>query len=247
MAEQKARTLTVLGIICLLLCLASGGIYVHRRLGYRESAEVYEQIREEAVTLVEPEDEETSVIDSDLLLAMNPDYVFWIEIPGTEISYPVVQTANNSDYLRTSFNGEYRVGGCIFMDAACPSDLSGRNTVIYGHRMYDGSMFSGLKGYLDPDFAKEHAELRIYLERETRTYTLFSVRRTDAWDNYSRMTFENDEEYEEWMADQKKRSVYGSWITIQTSANAVTLVTCAGDGSERLAVTWIQADSNEYK
>ena len=246
MAERKARTLTVLGIICLLLCLASGGMYVHWRLDYRESAEVYEQIREEAVA-AESEDEETSVIDSDLLLEMNPDYVFWIEIPGTEISYPVVQTANNSDYLRKSFNGEYRVGGCIFMDAACPADLTGRNTVIYGHRMYDGTMFSGLKGYLDPGFAEEHAELWIHLGRERLTYTLFSVRRTDVWDNYSRMTFEKDEEYEEWLADQKKRSVYGSEIVSSVSANAVTLVTCAGDGSERLAVTWMQADSNEYE
>ena len=168
MARRKTRAITALGIICLLLCLASGGVFICRRLGYREAAEVYEQIRKEAL-LTETERNETSVIDANQLLTMNPDYVFWLEIPGTDISYPVVQTANNADYLRISFTGEHRVGGCIFVDAACPANLSGRNTVIYGHRMYDGTMFSGLKWFLNPDYAADHTELRIYLEEGIQT------------------------------------------------------------------------------
>lgn len=241
MARRKTRAISALGIICLLLCLASGGVFVCRRLGYREAAEVYEQIREEAL-LTETDSNKPSAVDADQLLAMNPDYVFWLEIPGTDISYPVVQTNNNSDYLRTSFTRESWVGGCIFVDAACPADLSGRNTVIYGHRMYDGTMFSGLRWFLDPDYAADHTELRIYLEEGIRMYRFFSVRQTDPWDNYAQTTFESDTAYAEWLKDQSTRSLYYSGSVSLNEANAVTLVTCAGDGSERLAVTWIPAD-----
>lgn len=241
MARRKTRAISALGIICFFLCLASGGVFVCRRLGYREAAEVYERIREEAL-LTETDSNKPSAVNADQLLAMNPDYVFWLEILGTDISYPVVQTNNNSDYLRTSFTRESWVGGCIFVDAACPADLSGRNTVIYGHRMYDGTMFSGLRWYLDPDYAADHTELRIYLEEGIRTYRFFSVRQTDQWDNYAQTTFESDTAYAEWLKDQLNRSLYESGSVSMNEANAVTLVTCAGDGSERLAVTWIPAD-----
>ena len=241
MARVKSGAITALGIICFFLCLASGGVFVCRRLDYRESAKAYEKIREETVSS-EQETVESSVVDTDRLLTMNPDYVFWLEIPETDISYPVVQTSNNSDYLRTSFTGEHRVGGCIFVDASCPSDLSGRNTVIYGHRMYDGTMFSGLREYLDSDYAAEHTELRIYLREEIRIYRLFSVRQTDQWDDYARTLFDSDKDYVAWMEDQLSHSLYDPESVSSGRANAVTLVTCAGDGTERLAVMWIQAD-----
>jgi len=241
MARVKSRAIAALGIICLILCLASGGVFVCRRLDYRESSKAYEKIREETVS-TELDVTDSSVVDTDQLLAMNPDYAFWNEIPGTEISYPVVQTANNSDYLRKSFIGEYKVGGCIFIDAACPSDLSGRNTVIYGHRMHDGTMFSGLRDYLNSDYAAEHTELRIYLREEIRIYRLFSVRQTDQWDDYARTLFDSDKDYVAWMENQLSQSLYDPEPVSPDRANVVTLVTCAGDGTERLAVTWIQAD-----
>ena len=241
MARVKSGAITALGIICFFLCLASGGVFVCRRLDYRESAKAYEKIREETVSS-EQETVESSVVDTNRLLTMNPDYVFWLEIPETDISYPVVQTSNNSDYLRTSFTGEHRVGGCIFVDASCPSDLSGRNTVIYGHRMHDGTMFSGLREYLNPEYAAKHAQLRIYLREEIRVYRLISVRQADQWDDYARTTFENDKDYAEWMEKQLSHSTFNPGSVSLEGANVVTLVTCAGDGTERLAVTWIQAD-----
>ena len=241
MARIKSGVITALGIICLILCLASGGVFVCRRLSYHESARAYEKIREETVCTGQ-DNIEASVIDTDQLLAMNPDYVFWIEIPETDITYPVVQTSNNSDYLRTSFTGEHGIGGCIFVDASCPSDLSGRNTVIYGHRMYDGTMFSGLREYLDSEYAAEHAQLRIYLREEIRVYRLISVRQADQWDDYARIIFCSDKDYAEWMKDQLSRSLYNPDSISPGESNVVTLVTCAGDGTERLAVTWMQTD-----
>lgn len=40
------------------------------------------------------------------LKAVNSDYCGWLDIPGTAISYPVVQSADNVEYLTRSFEGK---------------------------------------------------------------------------------------------------------------------------------------------
>ena len=88
---------------------------------------------------------ETFAVNFDVLRDINPDCVGWIEIPGTNISYPIVQGRDNDHYLRLNFEGKYSVGGVIFLDHRCDSDFDRTNTIIYGHNMRDGSMFGSLK------------------------------------------------------------------------------------------------------
>ena len=40
-------------------------------------------------------------VDSEKLQDQNPDYLGWIYVPKTDISYPVVKSADNVDYLHT--------------------------------------------------------------------------------------------------------------------------------------------------
>ncbi len=238
MAGNRDKALSVLGTACLVLCVVCGISLFRRRAELRSAAETYDKIRSGSV-LAEAEGAVAPAVDEERLRGINPDYVFWLEIPGTEISYPVVQAENNSDYLRVSFTGKPFIGGCIFVDAACPADLSGRNTVIYGHRMPDGTMFTGLEGYLKEDFAREHGELRIHIGRERRIFRLFAVLREDAQEDYARTTFADGGAFRCWLDDQRSRALTDTRLEITEDTHAVTLVTCAGDGSERLAVIWI--------
>ena len=60
-------------------------------------------------------------VDWDALLAINPDTVGWVYVPGTNINYPIVHTDNDETYLTRDFNGEQSWGatyGCIFLSAA---------------------------------------------------------------------------------------------------------------------------------
>ncbi len=80
----------------------------------------------------------------------------------SQINYPVVQGADNDLYLHKTFSANENTLGAIFVDAAASSDFTDKNTIIYGHRMKDGSMFRKLEEYKDEDFWKENPYFYIY-------------------------------------------------------------------------------------
>lgn len=123
-------------------------------------AESVAELESEAVA--EPEGPYRSPINFEELLAVNPDTVGWIRIPGTEIDYPIVQTDNNDTYLHTDFYGRESVEGAIYLDYESQKDMIGKNTILYGHNMKNGSMFRDLVRYKDEGYLKEHQYFTIY-------------------------------------------------------------------------------------
>jgi len=106
-------------------------------------------------------------LDLDSLRAINEDVIGWIEIPGTPLSYPLLQGEDNAYYLNHSWNRQYNAGGSIFLEQSSRADFSDFNTIIYGHRMSDSSMFNSLRHYADETYWQEHP--RVYIE-QTRGY-----------------------------------------------------------------------------
>lgn len=91
------------------------------------------------------------------LYAENNDFIGWLNVPGTNINYPVMQTENNDDYLHTNFQKEYAFEGTLFADyrGKIGPDEMPHNTVIYGHNMLYKFQFSALMNYKrDIDFMK---------------------------------------------------------------------------------------------
>ena len=153
------------------------------------------------------------------LTEINPEYVGWLEIAGTGISYPVVQSEDNNKYLTTTFAGEANKLGAIFLDARCEDGLNGRHTIIYGHNAKDDSMFAGLSALLDTE---EYPVITIVLpDNETLIYRVFSARTTDIRDAAYRWAFENTADFADFAAD------------IGAPGNAehiITLSTCSDTG-----------------
>lgn len=85
------------------------------------------------------------------LVSINPEYQFWLSVPGTEIDYPVVRHEDNEYYLNHNFYQEQHISGCVFADSSAVP-LAVDNTVLYGHNMKDGSMFADLKKYGEEAF-----------------------------------------------------------------------------------------------
>jgi len=181
-------------------------------------------------------------LDYGKLIEINPDFKGWIEIPDTEISYPIVQSGDNDYYLRRTFEGNESFGGVIFIDYRTPGDFSGRNTVIYGHRMNDGSMFGSLKEYLDAKYFESHDTVRIYTEDCVLEYKVFSVSETTTGSDCFTFGFESDQVYHEWMQRQIERSVYDTGVYPDATDKVITLVTCTGDEEWRYVIQAVLSD-----
>jgi len=109
---------------------------------------------------------------------MNPDIYAWIDIEGTKVDYPVLQsTVGDKKYLTTAPDGSYYIGGSLFTEAAYNSkDFNDPVTVIYGHTMRSGTLFGQLQSvYSSADSFKEHSEIVLYLPDEVRYYTVFAA------------------------------------------------------------------------
>lgn len=114
-------------------------------------------------------------IDFDALWQENEDVVAWIYCEGTPIQYPVVQSSDNSYYLRRLLNGKYNVNGTIFLDYRCASDFGGFNSILYGHHMKSGEMFGTLPKYKDQAYYDEHPVL--YLLTPEQNYKVELIAR----------------------------------------------------------------------
>ncbi len=149
-------------------------------------------------------------VDWDALLAMNPDTIGWIYVPGTSINYPIVQASDNSYYLKHDFKGS--VGyiatfGAIFLEAENKSDFSDVNNVIYGHHLNDGSMFAPIAGFSDQ--ATFNASRTVYILTPKGNYRLktFSLVHCEATDPIVQTSFTNEAERLSYVQDKIDRSV----------------------------------------
>ena len=116
--------------------------------------------------------------------AMNSDFVGWIRIDGTNIDYPVMQTVDDPEYYLTrNFDKENDWHGVPFLDFRC--DLtSADNYIVYGHRMYDGSMFEDLVKFADASFCEEKHTIEfdtLYESGKWEPVVVFSISAGDMY------------------------------------------------------------------
>ena len=185
----------------------------------------------------------------------NPDTVGWIEIEGTKINYPVMQTVGDPEfYLRKDFEKSYSDAGTPFMDAMSSigegsgSYRDGRGTwnwFIYGHNMKFGTMFHDLLEYDSYDFWKEHKTLRLDviteggdsaddIEVEEGEYEILACAyskirevNSEGFRYYAYPGYNDRESFDEFVAGIKKESCYDTGITPEYGDQLVTLSTCA--------------------
>lgn len=116
------------------------------------------QVEDETVALQEYVVEENYLQpDWTSLQTENSDIIAWVYVPGCNISFPVVQGDDNSYYLTHTTKKEYNERGAIFLDYQANASFSDNNSIIYGHSVEGGGMFTDLKNYSDQTFFNEHS------------------------------------------------------------------------------------------
>ena len=115
------------------------------------------------------------------LYALNQELVGWISVPNSGIDVQVVQSPNNTDYLKKDFYGNYSRYGCPFMDYRNDPKYLNQNTIIYGHHMSDGLVFAELSKYKTLDGFLESPIINsdtLYKSYKFKVYAAFITSRT---------------------------------------------------------------------
>lgn len=176
------------------------------------------------------------------LYTMNTDVVGWMQIEGTRVNYPVMQTPDSPDfYLNRDFYKEKSIDGSIYVREQCDVFLPSDNVTIYGHRMNSGNMFADLLKYKDESFWKENRYIRFDTLTQRNTYEIMSVFKISASaDNgfqYHTYTDMTSEEFTEFVSQCQSRAYYDTGITAQYGDKLITLSTCEkGNSNMRIVI-----------
>ena len=125
----------------------------------------------------ETEGDDSPFIDLQKIRQENSDIFAWLNIPDTDISYPVLQSFDGDDnYYRThNVLQETDPKGAIYIEAANLQDMCDFNTVLHGSSPDDGTMFSGLSNFLDRKYLDEHPYMYLYLDGNVLVYYTFAA------------------------------------------------------------------------
>ena len=162
-------------IAALVLVVLAGFLLVGAYHGPKIFGQSEQQVKisENVPTYSEPY---KSPIDFDALQKKNSDIYAWLEITGTDISYPVLQhPSDDAFYLDHDDMGKKDLNGVLYTEPTYNSkDFSDPVVAIYGHHLKSGQMFGNLQQYYTDDFEK-YQEITIYTPDEEITYKVFAA------------------------------------------------------------------------
>ena len=164
----------------------------------------------------------------------NSDMAAWLQIPGTNIDYPVMWTPRDETYyLYRAFDGSENKNGCLLLDTDSCLDPLTTNLIIHGHNMKSGAMFGNLTDYENKDFYEEHKNIILYTEECQRNYEVIAVfrsqvyRKTDqVFKFYKFFQADTQEEFDDFYNNIKQLSQYDTGITAEFGDHFLTLSTC---------------------
>ena len=252
--KYKKAILNLILYIILLSILIYSGIKIFK--WYKDKTnnnKIVEQIKNTVIVEENNEDgnEKGYTVDFNKLKEQNNETIAWLKINNTNVEYPVVKATNNSFYLNHSFDKSKNSAGWIFADYKNKFDNTDKNIVIYGHNMRDGSMFGSMLNHkiktihdenstIPPeevgDYNEENTNITLYTENEKCIYKVFSIYKIENEDYYIKTEFKNDNEFEEFVKNLKKRSIKDFNVDISKDDNILTLSTCANNNKYRIVL-----------
>ena len=188
---------------------------------------------------------EPVILDKYLALyELNNDLFGWISIDGTDLNYPVMKTPDDEEfYLRRGYDKKYSRSGVPFLDKDCT--VEGKNFIVYGHNMFNGTMFSLLESYSEEAFWKEHPTISfdtLYEEGEYQVVSAFYSRvfyqyETNVFRYYDYDDLSDPQDYADYVAWMTKQALYDTGVKIEEDDQLLTLITCSyGSEHERFIV-----------
>ena len=179
------------------------------------------------------EDEAKFLLDLDLspLQSVNSDVLGWIYITGGEISYPLLRSYDNRDYLHKTWEKKFSNAGSVFLECKNNRSLQDFNTIIYGHHMFDGSVFASMVNYRDPEYLTAHPYIYIFTGKELRRYEIFSTYEAELTSDTYRLYYPDLETRYTALRHFVESSQVATGIIPSVTGHILTLSTCVGNNT----------------
>ncbi|MCM1065074.1 MAG: class B sortase [Eubacterium sp.] len=258
--KKAAGILSIISVVCLLII---GILLLRSRIQDRHSQETVDGLREQASASSEavptptpapvtptptatptpevPSPDPTPVPTPEAVVnpyrdafLANEDMGAWLQIPGTNIDYPVMWTPRDEEYyLHRDFDGSANDNGCLILDTDSCLDPLTTNLIIHGHNMRSGAMFGTLTDYEKESFCQEHKDIILYTEECQRNYEVIAVFRSQVFRKsdkvfkfYQFFQADTQEEFDDFYDNIKEMSLYDTGVTAEFGDHFITLSTC---------------------
>lgn len=161
----------------------------------------------------------------------------WIQVNGTNINYPFVQTTDNDFYLNHSFDKSYNDAGWVFMDYRNNPNNFDKNTILYAHARKDKTMFGSLKNILTNDWLKnkDNYIIKLSTEKENTLWQIFSIYHIPTTNDYLQIEFENNQKFYNFTQKLINRSIHNFNTNVTEEDIILTLSTCYSN-NEKLVI-----------
>lgn len=234
--NKKLFILKVILIIIFILCVIFSAFKIIEYVRNKKANQYAKDLIENATSVVEKNEDSESRIDKvKILKGENPDIVGWLEIPNTNISYPVLQGTDNSYYMYHNYKKEKSNDGSLFLDKAYDWNKPSTNLLIYGHNNRGSEeMFVGLLDYKNEEFYKNHTKIRFTTENEDVEYEIISIflsrvyyqHEEDVFRYYYFVDAKNEEEFDIFINNCKKVTMHNIETEAEYGDSLITLSTC---------------------
>ena len=223
--------------IILLLSIIISVIYIINSFSLKKEAEEESNL----INTIEVDENKITKVETERMLQVqslkteNPDIVGWLEIKGTNVSYPVLQGSDNEFYMTHNYKKEKSKNGSIFLSKDYDWNIPSTNLLIYGHNMQNGTMFEELLKYADYNFYVQHPIINFTTVDEDAEYEIISVFKSRVYYKSEQNVFryyyfinaETEDEYNEFVSNAKNASLYNIDANATYGDQLITLSTCS--------------------
>lgn len=164
------------------------------------------------------------------LKELNDETVGWLNVPGTNIDYPVVKAKDNAYYLRHNFKKEKDYNGWVFMNYLNSAEMLDKNTIIFAHNRYYSNIMFGTLNKVGKKTWYQNIKNNLItysdINKEMK-WEVFAAYTVPVTDDYLETNFSTDEDFNNFIKMIRSRSVISSDLEIKNTDKILTLSTCA--------------------
>lgn len=236
--KPKVKLIQVIVILFLIICIAFY-LYKLNKNSYSIKENSY-TVNNKYIYNILNQDKKDEIKSEKIqkleqLQKLNSDIVALLEIEGTNINYPVLQSGDNSYYLTHNYKKEKSKDGALMLDKNSDILKPTTNILIYGHNNIGSKeMFADLIKYKNKYFYEQHKTIKFITNTEEQVYEIICViqskvyykTQTNVFKYYFFIDAKSKEEFDSFITNCKKLSLYDIASTAVYGDLLMTLSTC---------------------